>query len=47
MITTYQFARKELQLGQQQIRQTENRKNAYAVLSTVNGINKTYHKTSQ
>ena len=48
MITTYQFARKELQKDQQQIRQTENRQKCiYGLKDTVNGINKTYHKTSQ
>ena len=48
MITTYQFARKELQKGQQQIRQAENRQKCICGLKdTVNGINKTYHKTSQ
>ena len=47
MITT-QFARKELQKGQQQIRQAENRQKCICGLKdTVNGINKAYHKTSQ
>ena len=34
MITTYKFIRKELQKGQQQIRQTPTDKNTYAVLRT-------------
>ena len=40
MITTYQFARKELQKGQQQIRQAENRQKCICGLKDiVNGIN--------
>ena len=47
MITTYQFARKELQ-GQQQIRQTPtDKKYICGLKDALNSINKTYHGTSQ